>query len=78
MVFVHGQMAKNTMGNGRITKNMVVEFILGLMEGFIKAIIAMIRSMDTEPMFGQTEGSILESGRTTKDMEKDFMSSTVG
>lgn len=52
MVFVFGQMGKNMMVNGKITKNMVLEYLPGLMEDRIKGIIEMIKNMVTGLIHG--------------------------
>jgi len=58
MVCVLGQMEKNTMDNGKITKNMVQGHTLGLMVEFMKVTIGTIKNMVMELIFGLTVENI--------------------
>ena len=74
LVLVFGLMEKNMMVNGKITKNMELEFLPGLMGDHMKEIIEMIKNMVMGPIHGLTAVSILENGRMINDMEEEHTS----
>jgi hypothetical protein len=74
MVFVLGQMEKNMMDNGKITKSMAQGHTLGLMAEFMKVAIVTTKNMAMVLTFGQTVENISENGKMTKDMGKVYMS----
>lgn len=73
LVSAYGWMEKSTRGNGKITKNMGLVFLPGLMEDLMKETIETIKNMVMGPMFGQMEGNILDNGRMIRGMEGEPM-----
>ena len=55
--YVHGEMEENTKDHGLTTRNMDMEFSLGLMVENTRATIRMIRSMVQELIRGRMEES---------------------
>ena len=74
MVFVLGQTVKNTMGSGKITKNMAQGPTHGLMAESTKAATVTTKNTAMVPISGPTAVSTLESGKTTNDMAKVYTS----
>ncbi len=72
LVFALGLTARSMMASGRTTKNMGQGPTPGLTEGSMKATTGMIRSTDMGLTSGQMGGSILASGKTTKDTGKVY------
>ena len=70
--FIHGQMAKNMKGNGKITKCMDMGLCYGKTKENIKEILLMIRGKVTEHFIGQTVVSIQENGKMASNMAKVF------
>ena len=73
-MFVFGLMEKNMKANGKITKSMELESLLGLMEDLMKEIIEMIKNMVTGLILGQMVVSILDNGKMINGMEGEHMS----
>ena len=73
-MFVFGLMGKNMKANGKITKSMDLESLLGLMEDLMKEIIEMIKNMVTGLILGRMVVSILDNGKMINGMEGEHMS----
>lgn len=77
MEFALGQTTNDTKDSGKTTRNTAKESTLGLMAEATKGTIEATRDTATGLTLGQTEGNTSVSGRTTKGMEEEHMSSIV-
>lgn len=74
LVFRFGLMGQSMWGNGKVTKRMVRELCIMLMEMSTKVNGSMIRPAGKEPILIKMEPNTLESGKTISKMDSESSS----